>query len=143
MRILIVEDDKDFADSFSQLLYAEKHDPYVASTVEEGVNALMLTKPDVIFLDLLLHGALSTSFIDIARSLMREDPPRIIILSAYGKAQNIAEENKVEFLAKPFDVEEVFSLLEKKKPQAEARGSKDGRERKPPEKITSRDRYVP
>ena len=120
MRILIVEDDPGVSQTLSFVIETFGHSPFVVNNVEQATMTLGSMSPDVILLDLLLEGTLSTPFIEVARQMMPEKPPRIIILSAMNKAELVAQEHHTDFLAKPFTLEDLQELIEGKKKNPES-----------------------
>lgn len=117
MRILVVEDESDIRSLLGEVLVSLGHEPFLAENTAKATEMLALTKPQMILLDLLVEGTLATPFIQVVRDMMRP-PPRIIIVSAMNKVKNVAESNDVEFLKKPFNLEELEELVGKKDVQS-------------------------
>lgn len=114
MLLLVVEDDEAIRETLKLALEHLGHDVRVVSDVEEATEALVSLKPHVVLLDLLIKGTVSTPFIAVAKQLMGEDAPGIIILSAMTGAEKVAEANHVDFLAKPFDIDDLAKLIDGK-----------------------------
>lgn len=114
MRILIVEDDRSIRDTLSQVITSFGHSPFTATNEEEALRQLTSVKPDVVLLDLLLEGHIATPFIDAAKQITDGSMPGIIVLSAMHGAEKIAEAHKVNFLAKPFEIDSLHQMLDGK-----------------------------
>lgn len=114
MRVLIVEDDEHIRLTLESVIQTFGHEPFVADSVEHGIQMLSVTRPEVILLDLLMNGDVATPFIQVARDLMSAHPPRIIIISAMSGAQNVAERHHVDFLAKPFCIDQLREMIDGK-----------------------------
>jgi two-component system CheB/CheR fusion protein len=113
-RVLVVDDNRDAADSLSSLLQLFGHE---AQTCYEGQTALELVekhKPDVVFLDIGLPGM---DGYEVARELRRrhpEDGPLLVALTGYGGPQDRAATQEAGFhrhLVKPIEPEELERLL--------------------------------
>jgi CheY-like chemotaxis protein len=112
LRVLVVEDNADVAESFVALIEAIGHE---ARRVEDGIAALALVEdytPDVAFLDLGLPGL---DGYELARRL-REQPSLqglvIVAISGYGREQDKQRAFESGFdhhLTKPVD----FTVIEK------------------------------
>lgn len=111
MRILIVEDDDTTRELLGELTESLGHKTFLVSNLEQATETLVAAKPNLVLLDLLLRGTLATPFISLTRQLMPKNTPRIVIISAMQRAENVAKSNKVEFLKKPFDIDELEKLL--------------------------------
>jgi two-component system nitrogen regulation response regulator GlnG len=114
MRILLVEDDDAVRNVLIHVLKSFKHDVLSVTNQADAAEALSGFKPEVILLDLLLDGDVATPFIKTARDLMPETPPRIIVVSALRGADKIAENEHAEYLAKPFQLDDLEELIGRK-----------------------------
>lgn len=117
MRILIVEDDRDLADILLYTLESLGHQPYVAVDVEAAAKILPAVKPNIVLLDMLINGQVSTPFIQVVRQANGSKSPRIVILSAMRGADKVAKANDVDFLPKPFELDALQRLIENKNPE--------------------------
>jgi CheY-like chemotaxis protein len=89
LRVLIVEDNRDVADSLRLVLEATGHTAEVAYTGPEAVEAAKKFRPAVVLCDLGLPGGMSGH--EVARAL-RQDPAtanvRLIAISGYGQPED-------------------------------------------------------
>jgi signal transduction histidine kinase len=107
-RVLIIEDNRDSADSLSLLLQLGGHDVVVAYNGRDGIAQARRFRPDVVLCDLGLPGM--TGF-EVARAL-RDDPAtataRLIAVSGYGQDEDQRRARAAGFddhLIKPVDPE--------------------------------------
>ncbi|MGH8638600.1 MAG: ATP-binding protein, partial [Burkholderiales bacterium] len=111
-RALIVDDNKDAADSLAQLVSLFGH---AAEVAYDGATALARARaspPDVVLCDLGLPGL--TGY-DVARALRAERSGiRLVAISGYAQPEDIAAAKEAGFeqhIAKPIDPEAVRNLL--------------------------------
>jgi signal transduction histidine kinase/ActR/RegA family two-component response regulator len=115
VRVLLVEDNADVAESFQMLLEVAGHDVRVAGSGLEALRLLDDFAPDVAFIDLGLPGM---SGFDVARRF-RADPrtktTMLVALTGYGRAEDREEARRAGFdrhLVKPVDVAAVTAILD-------------------------------
>jgi DNA-binding response OmpR family regulator len=116
-RIIIIDDDKDILEALKDLLEMEG---YRVQTIPRGDNALegiFSFKPHAILLDLLLSGKDGITICHEVRENVDTKELPIIMMSAHPLAKKTIEGSGAsEFLRKPFDVEELLSLIKKHVP---------------------------
>lgn len=112
LRILIVEDHADTAESLSLLL---RHSGATVEVSKDGFSCLSLLdefRPDVILLDLALPGM---DGLEVARTVsLRQRAPAIVALTGYADPQRrhqAAEAGIRHFLAKPYALRELIATL--------------------------------
>lgn len=114
LRILIVEDNRDSADSLQALLEALGYRTQVAYDGEAAVHAAATAPPDVIIMDLGLPGL---SGYEAAQQIRAQSPggrPQIIALTGWGQQsdrQRSAEAGIDHHLVKPLDLTELKRIL--------------------------------
>jgi two-component system CheB/CheR fusion protein len=114
MRILIIEDNRDTADSLKLLLELTGHEVYVAYSGPEGVVLAAEYLPEVILSDIGLPGL---DGFDVARELRQNqalDHTRLIAITGYGSDDNRRRAHQCGFdyfLAKPADTTALLQLL--------------------------------
>ncbi len=120
MRVLVVEDDKNLQLVMSTVLEMFGHPALVTGDMEEASKALETFKPEVILVDLLLDGQIAVPFIELAKTISNGHHVRIIVISAMRKADKIAAKCGVEFLSKPFALEDLEATIlgQKRNPQS-------------------------
>ncbi len=113
-RILVVEDNRDAADSLRLLLEAVGYEARVAYTGLEGVKAATEWGPDVVLSDIGLPGL---DGLGLARELRRHPATgktRLIAVTGYGSDEDRQLSRQAGFeahLVKPVDPEELQRLL--------------------------------
>ncbi len=114
-RVLVVDDNLDAAEMLSELLRAAGHE---VVTANDGIHALSLLEEfdaDVGVLDL---GLPIIDGFELARRILRRDGkklPRLIALTGYGQAQDIARSKAAGFeahLVKPVDLALVLKAID-------------------------------
>jgi CheY-like chemotaxis protein len=115
IRVLVVEDNRDSAESLRVLLYHSGYDVAVAYTGQDGLRAARRMKPDVVLCDIGLPD--SNGF--VVASALREDPQtcgaRLIAVTAYGQDEDRRRAREAGFdlhLVKPVDPEVLLLRLE-------------------------------
>ncbi|MCW8195495.1 PAS domain S-box protein [Proteobacteria bacterium 005FR1] len=117
-RVLLVDDNRDAADTLAMLLEAMGHHSEVAYSGEEGLQKAWQNPPDIIFLDIGLPGM---DGYEVARRLRQDERSRdvtIVALTGYGQAQDrrcSQEAGFDEHLVKPVSTEELIGLLSNQK----------------------------
>ncbi len=114
LRILIVEDNRDAADSLRMLLQLSGHEVTAAYTGPEGVEKARSWRPDVVLCDIGLPGL---DGYGVATEL-RRDPStakvNLIALTGYGREEDRQRARQAGFnhhLTKPVDPNDLQSLL--------------------------------
>ena len=90
-RVLVVEDDWDFAESLRSILEVAGHDIEVAADGDRALTMAMTFRPDIVVCDIGLPGKLDGNAVAAA---IRRDPtygaPHLIALSGYGQPSDRA-----------------------------------------------------
>lgn len=125
LRILVVDDNTDGAETMSELFGLLGHDTAVAHDGPEAIAAVSRFRPDVVFLDIGLPGM---SGYEVARHL-RADPllqqPLLIAVTGWGAEKDKQDAQNAGFdfhFVKPVDIERLRAILEKveERPTSEA-----------------------
>src|SRR5689334_10557433 len=110
MRVLIIEDNQDAADSLQVFLGLFGNDVRVAYDGVEGVRLALEFQPEVVLSDIGLPGL---DGFGVARAL-RDSGARLIAITAYGEEEYVrrAEESGFSLLlVKPADPNRLVKLL--------------------------------
>jgi DNA-binding response OmpR family regulator len=103
-KILVVEDDKDLRDFYSELLKSEGFTVEVAENGEAGLATLMSQKPDIVLLDLMMPVMDGKTMLHKMRETPEFQKTPVIILTNAGDADNIRQtkffDNANDFLIK-------------------------------------------
>jgi DNA-binding response OmpR family regulator len=113
--IVVVEDDRDILEALQLVLSAHGYKVTALSKASDLQEFLVTTVPDLLLLDIWVNGSDGR---DIAHKL-KADPRThevpIIILSANLSTPQIAKEVKADdFILKPFDVNHLLGVVEKR-----------------------------
>jgi CheY-like chemotaxis protein len=115
LHVLVVEDNRDSAESLRRLLQLCGYSVTVAETAKEGLDAARSIRPDVILCDI---GLPDSDGFSLARAL-RKNPEtstaRLIAVTAYGKDEDKEQSKKAGFslhLLKPVSPGTLLRVLE-------------------------------
>ena len=118
MRILVVEDNQDAADSLQMLLELSGHQVEVAYAGRQALEAARRFRPDVALCDITLPGGMDGH--DLARALRQSEETAgtcLIALSGYGQEEDQRRSREAGFdrhLVKPVEpsvLEKILSTL--------------------------------
>src|ERR1700712_1999222 len=116
LKVLVVEDDEDGAESMAMLLRLYGHDVQVARSGRVALESARADRPDVVLLDLGLPGM---DGYDVARHLCESnhgEPPLLVAVTGYGgedHRRRSAEAGIHVHLVKPVDPERLEDVLER------------------------------
>jgi PAS domain S-box-containing protein len=113
LRVLLVEDHRDTAESFQMLLRIQGHEVRVVADGVEAVDVFEAWAPDVAFVDIGLPGI---DGLEVARRIRPRADGRawLVAISGYGRdvdKRRAAEAGFDRHLTKPVDLDAVVSLL--------------------------------
>lgn len=113
-KILLVDDNEDIREAIQLLLEDEGYEIKAVGKGEYLERLDSKNLPHLILLDLLLAN---TNGGELGKKLKNTEVTKnipLILMSAYPTAKKIAEENGIdEFIAKPFDNEDLLKLIKK------------------------------
>jgi DNA-binding response OmpR family regulator len=109
--ILICEDDQ----NLRQLVRAVLGDGYRFLEAQDGDEAVALAlraRPDLVILDLMMPGRSGLDVLDNLRRELSSDETRVIVLSAWGHANEAALNAGADrFVPKPFEADELSAIV--------------------------------
>jgi CheY-like chemotaxis protein len=114
VKVLVVDDNRDAADSLVLLLKMKGHDAHAAYSGPAAVGLADREKPEVVLLDI---GMPEMSGYDVVRELRhhsRAPRPRIYALTAYTQVSDRIAAKQAGFdghLSKPVELDTLFALL--------------------------------
>ena len=118
--VLIVDDDSDLRKLLRMSLENSHRVVHEAATAEEGLRLALDTVPDVLLLDIGLHGLDGFAF---CRAI-DEEPPlwnmKTVIITGNDAAEDISQAERFgidAYLIKPFSPRTVVELVERLEPQ--------------------------
>jgi signal transduction histidine kinase len=113
-RILIVEDNRDAAESLRMLLAAHGHEAAVAHTGPEGIEQARAFDPEVVICDLGLPGMSGFEVVRVLRAEPRTSGALLVCVSGYGQEEDLRKARAAGFdeaLVKPVEPEVLLRLL--------------------------------
>ncbi len=115
-RVLVVDDELDIVETLKYVLEASGHEVFEANDGMEGLDQARSVEPDVILLDVMMPRLDGYKVCRMLKfdSHYRDIP--IVLLTARSGSKDLDTGEEVgadEYLTKPFDVDEVVSLVDK------------------------------
>jgi PAS domain S-box-containing protein len=114
-RILVVDDNKDAADSLAALLEIEGHQVKAVYTPEEGLEEVELLKPDLVLLDI---GLPRITGYEVAQRIKAAHPLMCVVaLSGYGRPEDKQRATAAGFdahLVKPVDFDDLRQVINRR-----------------------------
>lgn len=111
--ILIVDDEREFANTVSTVLTTKGYHPLIATSGWEAINLLKQTKPDIVILELKLPDI---NGINLIPEIKKYAPnAEIVILTGHATLETALRafrEGAFEYLRKPFSPDRLFLTLE-------------------------------
>ena len=115
LKVLIVDDEKEFSDSISEYFNALGYEVFNTYTGEQALDILKKEKPDVLLCDLKLSGIGNLDGDDVLDRLKSVSPDTVpIIITAYrdeATQKRLVGKGAFKLLFKPIKLEEVDDLL--------------------------------
>jgi len=115
MRLLLVEDDKDFGSSLNLRLSKKNFKVTIAVTAEDALNRFKNVGFDIIVADIKLPGIDGVNFLAKVREVNKNMP--IILLTGYGNlntAKEAVKLNATDYLLKPLEnIDELLNPIYK------------------------------
>ncbi len=113
LRILVVDDDQDFAESLADIFEDLGHEVELAFDGETAVERFQAEQFDLTFMDLKLPGI---NGIESFSAIQRLHPAaKVIMMSGYGVEpvlQQALEQGALAILPKPIDMNRVMAVLD-------------------------------
>jgi two-component system response regulator MprA len=111
VNVLVVEDDPDILSSLAEVIRDEGYDVQTAANGYQALGAIERTRPDLIFLDLMMPVMDGWKFMEELRVRFPALVVPIVLISAMHNLTDEARRLGVRyFLAKPYDLEDVVRI---------------------------------
>ncbi|MCY0969202.1 response regulator transcription factor [Chryseobacterium wangxinyae] len=112
--IFIVEDETGIRDALQLLLSFENYDVRSFANAEAFSKRDHSVVPDIFILDVMLPDGLGTDLCNQLKTAPETANIPVMIISAHAKSDKVLEScNADEFIAKPFDIDDVLAKIEK------------------------------
>lgn len=138
-RVLIIDDDIDFATSLKLILENENYNPLLAHSAEEALESMEENTVDMALIDIQLGQA---SGIELLPKIMKIQPETIcIMVTGFGSIETAIQalrNGAYDYLRKPVNPEELIATLKRGfekirlVKERQARGNKSGPDRNEP-----------
>ncbi|CAG9180340.1 PAS domain-containing hybrid sensor histidine kinase/response regulator [Cupriavidus pampae] len=114
LRVLLVDDNRDAADSMAMLLEMSGHEVALAYDGMEAVHAAARIRPDVALIDLAMPGMDGFAVIHALRDMPALSETRYIALTGFGQASDRQQTQDAGFhahLVKPVDLDKLLATI--------------------------------
>lgn len=115
-KVLIVDDEPDFADMIGMRLEANDYTVVTASDGVEGLTKARDENPDLILLDVMMPGLDGFEVLKRLRKSPSTADTRVVMLTAKGESKSIFRGQELgadDYLIKPCDSEELLAVCKK------------------------------
>ena len=123
-KVLVVDDESNFTQVISAVLRRDGHEVIACDDGEAAVAALAAEQPDIVVTDVIMR---KVSGIELLRHMQKEQPAiPVIMMTAFGTIKTAVDAIKLgayDYLAKPFDMEELRSVVRGAMEERKARRS--------------------
>lgn len=113
-RLLIVDDDQEFAESITDILIPEGYEPIIADRADTASIALQRQSPSVALIDVRLRG---TSGVELLARLKAEQPNLVVVMmTAHADTQtaiNALRKGAYDYCDKNCDPDELIAALDR------------------------------
>jgi DNA-binding response OmpR family regulator len=111
LRIMVIDDDRDTADSTATLLQILGHEVTVAYAGSVAVEAAKDCEPDIVLLDI---GMPEMDGFEVARRLREQTRAALVAISGFGREADVARAKEAgvdHYLIKPIDLDQMQAVL--------------------------------
>ena len=115
-RILVVDDDESIRDLVEMALSSEGHQVMTAPHGAAALEAIAVMPPDVILLDMKMPVMDGWEFARVYRQAPGQHAPIVVVTAAQDAASRAAEVAADGHLPKPFDLEDLFRVVDRYAP---------------------------
>ncbi|MBT8378210.1 MAG: response regulator [Ignavibacteria bacterium] len=114
IKILLVDDEKEFVETLSERIKMREHDSVVALDGEQALKKLEDEIPDVVVLDLKMPGI---DGMEVLKRIRKAYPKvQVIMLTGHGSEKDEEEARKLgafEYLEKPVEIDKLMMKIKK------------------------------
>jgi len=111
-QIVVVDDEIDILTILSEFLTGEGYESITCISGSRALDHLKQTRPAVLITDLLMPGMTGQELIRRVRELYGDTVP-IVVMSASVNLGAVADLPIQAFLSKPFDLDELYDVIER------------------------------
>ena len=114
IKILLVDDEKEFVETLSERIKMREHDSEVALDGEQALKKMEDDIPDVVVLDLKMPGI---DGMEVLKRIRKAYPKvQVIMLTGHGSKKDEQEARKLgafEYLEKPVEIDKLMKKIKK------------------------------
>jgi len=114
IKILLVDDEKEFVETLSERIRMREHDSEVALDGEQALKKMEDDIPDVVVLDLKMPGI---DGMEVLKRIRKAYPKvQVIMLTGHGSEKDEEEARKLgafEYLEKPVEIDKLMKKIKK------------------------------
>ena len=111
--IMIIDDHRDIRDLIAQALSDEGYQVETYSDAEAALRRIEADQPGLVLLDLMMPRMSGWQMIDALRDQFGAEHVPVVLLSASRELRQTAERFGVEYLPKPFNLNDLLLLVER------------------------------
>jgi DNA-binding response OmpR family regulator len=112
LKVLLVDDEEEFVKALAERLEIRGIHAEVAFNGEQGLQAVRVSSPDVMVLDLKMPGI---DGLEVLRRVMKSHPEvRVIVLTGHGSEMDrevATRTGAFEYLHKPVDIRDLIEVI--------------------------------
>ncbi|WP_244816559.1 PAS domain S-box protein [Caballeronia sp. Lep1P3] len=115
LRVVVIDDNRDSADSLAMLLQMKGHEVRIAYRGREGIDVVRHFPPDLVFLDLALPDIDGYSVLRAMRSKRIGGRAVVVAMTGFGQASDRERSEQAGFdahLVKPVDMDNLDAVIE-------------------------------
>ena len=112
MRILVVDDDRDFTESIGELIELEGHQPILAYNGVEALKIFKQNNVDIILMDFRMPGLSGIETLSEIRKLNLSVP--VVIMTAYASrelTEDAIKHGAIDVMNKPFNINKLMKVI--------------------------------
>ncbi len=116
LRVVIIDDNRDSADSLAMLLQIKRHEVCIAYHGKEGIDVVRYFPPDLILLDLALPDMDGFAVLHTLRSKRLIGRALVAAMTGFGQESNKERSARAGFddhLVKPVDFDKLDAVIER------------------------------
>jgi DNA-binding response OmpR family regulator len=113
-KAVLIDDDPDAARLITAHLRSAGFETVLAADGVRAVTAVETHRPDVVIIDMMMRGTTGFDVLTLLRDM--RDRPRVIVLSAQGREQDVTRAFALganDYLTRPFSPQELLARLER------------------------------
>lgn len=112
--ILIIEDDADLVDTYTDLLETKGYVTTTASNAADAIQLATRIQPPIVILDLGLPGGSGTDILDFIRSYKPMENTKVMVVTGHSEMTNLGVLDNADLvLSKPVSNEQLLAMIER------------------------------